>query len=536
MTETDGQPVLSLSQLGLAAGGAPIVCDVHLDLRAGEILCLLGPSGTGKSLIARAILRLDEGVRITTGAVRLGSRTLSELPAPALRRVRGAEIGMIFQEPAASLNPVRRIGAQMAETLRLDGVRGAEARGAAAAWLSRVGLDPEVLRAFPHELSGGMCQRVMIAMALSRRPRVLIADEPTTALDAVTQAEILALLDRLRREEGLAILLVTHDEAVARAHGDRVAHMRAGRIESVRPVRRDAEDSPQTPAFRDTVETEAVLALRGLTVRHMGAARPALRDVSLTVRRGEVLALVGQSGSGKSTLARAALRLLPDGVAQGRIEIEGRDVTSLEPRPLRAMRARMQMVFQDPMQSLDPRRSLGRQIGDTLRNFGVPRHDVRARVAEMADRMGLDPALLGRRPGGVSGGQRQRAALARALIARPALLIADEAFASLDPEIRSRMETLLSEVQQARDLACLFISHDIAQVARIAHRIAVMWQGRIVEEGPAASVLHSPAHAYTRALIAASAGRALPLPPSPDPAEALWEIAAGHYVLAGESA
>ncbi len=551
----DHAPVLQLSGVTLRFAGrvAPVVEEVSLRVAAGEVLCLVGASGSGKSVTARACLRLEghEGGRIEAGAIRLGKGDtaveMQDLPPGRLRALRGRQVAMIFQEPAASLNPVRRIGAQLEEGLRAKaGLGRAAARLRALALLARVGFPaPEAIqRAYPHQLSGGMCQRVMIAMALAAGPRVLVADEPTTALDAVAQAEVLALLDDLRRDMGLAILLITHDRGVVARMADRVAVMAGGRIVETGPAS-EMLRAPRTAAARDILAgsqtaryrappaddaTAPVLAVRNLQVAYAGHATQAVRGVSLEIARGETLALVGQSGSGKTTLARAALRLIP--LAAGRVLLDGDDITGLAGQALRRARARMQMIFQDPLLSLDPRRALGRQVADPLRNFGVPAPERAARVAALFERVGLDPDLMDRRPVEVSGGQRQRVAIARALVLDPRVIVADEALASLDPHMRERIAELLVSLQHERGLGCLFISNDIAAVARIAHRIAVMHEGRIVETGPARAVLETPGHGYTRSLIAAAAGGPVKSPLAPAPPDArLQEVSPGHMVL-----
>lgn len=551
----DHAPVLQLSGVTLRFAGrvAPVVEEVSLQVAAGEVLCLVGASGSGKSVTARACLRLEghEGGRIAAGAIRLGKGEttveMQDAPPDRLRALRGRQVAMIFQEPAASLNPVRRIGAQLEEGLRAKaGLGRAAARLRALALLARVGFPaPEAIqRAYPHQLSGGMCQRVMIAMALAGGPRVLVADEPTTALDAVAQAEVLALLDDLRRDMGLAILLITHDPGVVARMADRVAVMAGGRIVETGPAS-EMLRAPKTAAARDILAgsqtaryrappaddaTAPVLAVRNLQVAYAGHATQAVRGVSLEIARGETLALVGQSGSGKTTLARAALRLIP--LVAGRVLLDGDDITGLAGQALRRARARMQMIFQDPLLSLDPRRALGRQVADPLRNFGVPAPERAARVAALFERVGLDPDLMNRRLVEVSGGQRQRVAIARALVLDPRVIVADEALASLDPHMRERIAELLVSLQHERGLGCLFISHDIAAVARIAHRIAVMHEGRIVETGPARAVLETPGHGYTRSLIAAAGGGPVKSPLAPAPPDArLQEVSPGHMVL-----
>ncbi|RKF14976.1 ABC transporter ATP-binding protein [Roseovarius spongiae] len=498
---------------------------VSLDLEAGRTLCLVGESGAGKSVAGLAMLRLEghDGGRLTGGRIVLrgaeGEIDLAQASESVLRGVRGRRIGIVFQDPMGALNPVLSVGAHLVEALRLQGrtPRGA-AQARARELLEEVGM-PEPgrrLRQYPHQLSGGLRQRVMIALALARDPDVLIADEATSALDVTVQAGILALLDRLRRDRGLALLVITHDMGVVAQVADRVAVMQAGRIVEEGPVRRvlDAPRHPATRALLDAARATddapaeppargaaPLLQVSGLGVWHDGVA--AVRDASLEIGRGRTLALVGESGSGKTTLARALMQMERAGA--GRITFDGQAVGALRGRALRAMRARMQMVFQDPMDSLDPRMRLGAQVGEPLRNYRIgARAERRARVAELFALVQLDPALMRRFPHQVSGGQRQRVAIARALALNPALILADEPVSALDPPVRAEILALLRRLQAELGLSYLFVTHDMNVVAQIAHDVAVMQGGRIVESGPAAQVLTRPEHAYTRALLAAA--------------------------------
>lgn len=504
---------LALCGLGVSApDGTEILQGIDLSIGAGEVLCLLGPSGAGKSVLGRVVLRLDllDGNRITAGRVRLDGRDLTALPPAELRQLRGGLAGMVFQDAAAALTPGRRIGAQLIESLRLQpGMRRREARAQAHDWLRRVELGPEVMQAYPHELSGGMAQRVMLALALARGPKLLIADEATTALDPVTQAGILDLIVRLRREEGLAVLLITHDAGVARRLADRVARIEAGRIVADGPVAEMLGFAPVRPEAGRAPETAPWLRAEGLCLDYPargGGRKAALRDVALDLRRGECLALIGPSGAGKTSLARALLGI--ERLSGGQVQVEDRVLLGAGQSLSRADRARFQMIFQDPLQSFDARRSLGAQIADSPCNFGVTRPEAEERATALSARLGLDAALLTRRPGAVSGGQRQRAAMARALILAPELLIADEALSAFDPVLRAEMVALLQAEQAARGMALLLISHDMALVAELAHRVAVVAGGEIVEEGPAAEVLRAPRHAVTRALLAEAGGMA----------------------------
>lgn len=504
---------LALCGLGVSApDGTEILKGIDLTIGAGEVLCLLGPSGAGKSVLGRVVLRLDllDGNRITAGRVWLDGRDVTALPPAELRQLRGGLAGMVFQDAAAALTPGRCIGAQLIESLRLQpGMRRGEARAQAHDWLRRVELGPEVMQAYPHELSGGMAQRVMLALALARGPKLLIADEATTALDPVTQAGILDLIDRLRREEGLAVLLITHDAGVARRLADRVARIEAGRIVGEGPVAEMLGSAPVRSQAGRAPETAPWLRAEGLCLDYPargGGRKAALRDVALELRRGECLALIGPSGAGKTSLARALLGI--ERLSGGQVRVADRVLLSAGQSLSRADRARFQMIFQDPLQSFDARRSLGAQIADSLCNFGVTRPEAEERATALSARLGLDAALLTRRPGAVSGGQRQRAAMARALIFAPELLIADEALSALDPVLRAEMVALLQAEQAARGMALLLISHDMALVAELAHRVAVVAGGEIVEEGPAAEVLRAPRHAVTRALLAEAGGMA----------------------------
>ena len=535
------QALLSLRDLRLRYGAGPeVLCGVSLEIAAGGMLSLIGPSGVGKSALSRAILRLDEasGAKMTGGCVLWDGRDISEMDAVALRSLRGGGVGTVFQDASAALNPVLRIGVQMREALHLHGeLRGQATQARAEALLADCQIpDPErIMSQYPHQLSGGLRQRVMIAIALAGRPRLLIADEPTSALDASLRSALLALLDRLRRKKGLALLLVTHDMAVARRMGGDVAVMDAGRVVETGPV----DEVLARPVHAQTRALVAarpgrasgqgapppgagVLSVRGLGVRYpsgsaisRGGRRSlwAAHDVSFDIARGETLALVGESGSGKSSVARAILRLGP--AAQGRVDLGGHNVLSLAPRALHMARAEMQMVFQDPMGSLDPRRTLAAQVAEPLQNYARPAG--KSVIEALFAQVGLPPDLMARYPHQASGGQRQRVAIARALALEPALIVADEAVSALDTHVQGEILNLLQGLQQRLGLAYLFISHDLAVVGQIAHRIAVMTEGRIVEIGPVERVLHAPQHPYTRRLMAAAALDAAPGPPGSPP-------------------
>ena len=560
--------VLAVEDLRVAFGAAEVVRGVSFAIERGETLALVGESGSGKSVSALAVMGLlPPRARVGAGALRLGGEDLTRLGEPALRRLRGARMGMIFQEPMTSLTPVLTIGRQMTEGLRVHrGLSASAARERAVGMLDRAGIpDPASrLGQYPHEFSGGMRQRVMIAMTMALEPELLIADEPTTALDVTVQAQILDLMRELTREAGTSLLLITHDMGVVAEMADRVAVMRHGEIVETggagevfaRPrhaytralldavPRLDARTRPAPPAPPQPVlEFEEVgrsFAGRGF-LRRGGAVR-ALDGVSLAVMPGETLALVGESGSGKSTLGRIGTRL--DTEHSGRVRVEGEDITALAGVRLRRLRARVQMIFQDPFASLDPRFTTFRTLAEPLViHQGLRGADLRARAASLLDRVGLPGDALDRLPHEFSGGQRQRIAIARALAAEPRVIVADEPTSALDVSVQAQVLALLEELQAGSGLAYLFITHDLAVVRRIAHRVAVMRAGRIVELGGVARVLDEAAHPYTRALLAAApepdpsrrreAHPAPPEAPFEAPSErALRRVAADHWVAA----
>jgi len=523
-------PVLSVRDLRVAFGETEAVRGLSFDIHRGETLALVGESGSGKSATALSILRLieREGGRIAEGTIRLGGERPAEITAlapAALRALRGDRIAMIFQEPMTSLNPVMTIGAQLTETLTLHrNLRGAAAREAARAALERVKVpEPDRrLRQYPHELSGGLRQRVMIAMALICEPEVLIADEPTTALDVTTQAEILRLIAALQRDMGMAVLFITHDLGVVSEIADRVVVMKDGvKVEEGRTT--DLFARPRAAYTRELMAAspklgegapaplsgpEPVLKVTGLTTVFGGglfsgqAPVPAVRDVSLELGRGETLGLVGESGCGKSTLARSIMRLIEP--AAGRIELMGARIDGLSPTALKPHRSRMQMVFQDPYASLNPRMSVRDLVTEPAVLHGLLEPREREAVAvDLLSRVGLPADAVRRYPHQFSGGQRQRLCIARALSVRPQIIVADEAVSALDVSNARRVTDLMAEIQHRDGVSFLFISHDIAVVERVSHRVAVMLKGEIVETGPTEQVLRDPQHAYTRRLLSA---------------------------------
>ena len=523
-------PLLTIERLSLTINGTPLLHEVSLVLAPGEITALTGESGSGKSLTALSVMGLLPPGARTSGRILLGDCDLLSLPEEALCALRGDDVGMIFQEPMTALNPVQTIGAQVAETVRIHtALSRAAARTRAAETLARVGLGSVPLDRYPHELSGGQRQRVVIAMAIALRPRLLIADEPTTALDVTTQARILDLLKRLVAEDGMALLLITHDLAVVAEVADRIAVLQRGRVvetgatEAVLRAPRDPYTRALLAASTHAVDLapapppRPLLSVQNVTRRYrlargtlLGPARSlvAVNDVSFTVAAGERLGLVGESGCGKSTLTRAILGLEP--VDGGAVTLDGAPVGPGRTAP--ATMARMQMVFQDPYGSFDPRHRVGRSIAEPFHLMAdAPTGAARAAaVARALTDVGLSPADADRYPHEFSGGQRQRLAIARALITTPDLVVFDEAVSALDVSVRAQVLDLIADLGRRRPFAYLFISHDLTVVRSVTDRVMVMQAGRIVEEGPTEAVFTAPRHAYTRTLLAAAPTLTLP--------------------------
>jgi peptide/nickel transport system ATP-binding protein len=516
--------VLAVDGLTVRFGQSePVVRQVSFRVAPGEIIAVVGESGSGKSVTARAVLGLLPRAAVVTGSVRLAGRELLGLRPAELRAVRGARVGMVFQEPSAALNPAFTVGWQLAEALRAHRkLTRRQARARAVELLELVGIpDPERrVRHYPHQLSGGQQQRVVIALALAGEPEVIIADEPTTALDVTVQAEILGVLEDLRVRLGTAIVLITHNLGVVDEIADRVVVMRRGQVVEQAPVAElfSAPESAYTRELLDAVPKfgdhrpapapdDAVVELHEVSVDYPG--RPpfrAVEAVSLRVGRGEVVGLVGESGSGKSTVARVVAGLLAP--AAGSVEVFGTSLTGQAPAGLRELRRRIGFVFQDPAGSLNPLLTVGDCIAEPLRvhRFG-DRSARRERVAELLDAVRLPVAYAARFPRELSGGQRQRVGLARALALRPDLLIADEPTSALDVSVQATVLELVRRLQAELGFACLFISHDLAVVDGLAHQVAVLRHGHIIEQGPPGRVLHAPAEPYTRQLVAAIPGR-----------------------------
>ncbi|TQK68765.1 MULTISPECIES: ABC transporter ATP-binding protein [unclassified Nocardioides] len=535
------EEVLSIEHLAISfAHPRPAVEDVSVALHRGEILALVGESGSGKSMTARAVLGLLPPGARATGSIRYDGEEILGLPEADLNQIRGARIAMVFQEPQTALNPVRTIGWQLREALRAHGTRSRKAATERAIELLRAVEIPEPerrLSSYPHQLSGGQKQRVVLALALANEPDVLLADEPTTALDVTVQAEILRLLDRIRERTGTAIVLITHNMGVVAEIADRVVVLQAGHVveegetralfaqprepytktllASVLrlPERSDVEEVAERPSRDAPAGVVPAVEFRGVHV-HYGSSRrgrafPAISDVSLSVAPGEVVGLVGESGSGKTTLGRLAAGLVP--LADGQVLLRGEDVLAAPRAERRHLRRGLAFVHQDPEASLDPRYAVGASIREPLdiHRVGTPA-ERDARVAELLEAVQLPVSYAERRPRELSGGQRQRIALARALALEPALLVADEPTSALDVSVQARVLALFRDLQEQLGFACLFISHDLAVVHQVADRVAVLRAGQLVEIGPVGRVFAQPEADYTRRLLDAV--------PVPDPA------------------
>ncbi len=520
--------LLSIRNLSLSIHGAPILSAVSLDVGAGEIVAITGESGSGKSMTALATMGLlPRGAR-TNGTVALDGTDLTQLSERKLCGLRGREVGMVFQEPMTALNPVQTIGRQVAETILIHrAMTPAKAEERAREMLDRVGLPAErfPLDRYPHELSGGQRQRVVIAMAIALRPKLLIADEPTTALDVTTQAQILALLKSLTADFGMGLLMITHDLAVVSDMADRIAVMQKGRIVEQGPTRQlfarmehpytralfEASDHrvamPPAPADpRPLLQVKGVVRDYPLPKTQLFAPRQhhrAVDNVSLTLNTGDRVGLVGESGCGKSTLTRAILGL--EEVQAGQITLDGEPVFTGH-RPNLATRRRIQVVFQDPFGSFNPRHRVGRLITEPFHLLDTPPKGTarEAAIAEALTAVGLTPNDAQRYIHEFSGGQRQRIAIARALIIRPELIVFDEAVSALDVRVRAQILDLIARISDEHGLAYLFISHDLSVVRRVTDRVFVMKAGQIVEDGPTEQVFSAPQHPYTRSLIAAA--------------------------------
>ncbi len=533
MQHTQAGPLLELDRLRVTFGETVAVQDVTLAIQRGERVALVGESGSGKSVTALSILRLLSDADVS-GTIRFNGEDLLAKSEREMRGLRGSAIAMIFQEPMSALNPLYTVGEQIAETIVVhDGVPAKEARKRAVALLARTGIaEPgKRVNSYPHQLSGGQRQRAMIAMALACRPRLLLADEPTTALDVTIRAQIVELLLELQRDEaekrGMAVLLITHDLNLVRHFAQRVAVMERGvlvesgpveqvfaspqhpytqRLLQSRPERAVVPVLPISPVLLEArdVSVEFKTKLPGFAGWFRSGRFRAVADASVSVRQGETLGIVGESGSGKSTLAMALLGL--QRTAHGEIEFQGRALASYRGREQTALRSNMQVVFQDPFSSLSPRQTIERIVGEGLA-LHRPQLDAEARrdkVISVLREVGLDRTVLYRYPHEFSGGQRQRIAIARALVLEPRILILDEPTSALDVSIQQQVLKLLAELQHKYNLGFVFISHDLAVIGAMAHRVAVMQNGSIVETGEVEKIFATPAHPYTRKLLKAA--------------------------------
>ncbi len=531
-------PVLEISNLQIAlpkgADRPYALQDLTLTINPGEIVCLVGESGSGKSLSAGAIMRLlpEPHVRVTHGTIKLEGTDLYSLSAADMKKLRGNRIGMIFQEPMTALNPQKTVGWQIDEVLRLHTkLSRKERRAAVLDMLAEVKIpDPEsAYNAYPHQISGGQRQRVMIAMALILKPRLIIADEPTTALDVTTQAQILKLIRDLQREHDTGILFITHDFGVVAEIADRVAVLRLGELVEQGPAS-EVLNHPQHPYTKaliasvpaltppepkPSVEAQPIILkasalrktfkARGGLLTGQRSAVPAVKDLSFELRQGETLGVVGESGSGKTTVSRIVTRLLE--ADSGKVDVNGKDFLSASPREVRAMRKDIQMVFQDPMASLNPRRRVVDLIAQGPIVHGVPKAQAHAKARELLELVELSPAAADRFPHEFSGGQRQRIGIARALALEPRIIVADEPVSALDVSVQAQVLRLLADLRERLNLSLLFVTHDLRVAAQLCDRIIVMSKGEIAETGPTAEVFANPRHEYTQRLLASIPGK-----------------------------
>ena len=607
LDHSDQRPIADIQELRVAfqTKDGPVlgVEDVSFSINAGETVCVVGESGSGKSVSSLSLMRLVEfgggeiaGGRLIFDRKNEGPIDLANTEQELMRSIRGNEIGMIFQEPMTALNPVFTVGRQLTEGLRLHrglGRQAAEDRALDLLKQVRIPEPARRLKQYPHELSGGMRQRVVIAMALACEPRLLIADEPTTALDVTIQAEILALMDRLKRETGTAVMFITHDMAVVAQMADRVVVMfRGNKVEEgtveeifenpqhpytkallaavpkLGEMRGKAAPEPMKLMGRAQNEIKPIpgteepllevrnlitrFPVRGGFFRRLVANVHAVEDLSFTINKGQTLSLVGESGCGKSSAGRSILRLVEP--QSGEIVLDGKDIMALNDRELRTARLDMQMIFQDPFASLNPQMQLGDQVAEPMRNFAMFKgEEGRKRVEMLFDRVELPRSFMRRYPHELSGGQRQRVAIARALALNPKLIIADEAVSALDVSVQAQVLNLMMELQSELGLSFLFISHDMAVVERVSHFVGVMYLGRIVEMGPRARVFENPQHPYTQALMKAvpiadprqrKDEKDLNFKPIPSPIHPVSHVAepsvyveveTGHFVLTTDS-
>ncbi|MEM5477989.1 ABC transporter ATP-binding protein [Pacificibacter sp. AS14] len=534
-TQSGSSPVLSVRDLSVALPGkhdrAYAVKDMNFDLMAGEILCIIGESGSGKSVTANTIMGLlPDVMTIESGSIDFKGRALLEMPEHELRKLRGRAVSIIFQDPLSALNPLMTVGDQIREVLDAHSIGTKDSRAQKVVeMLTEVGLPDPVLiqHQYPFRLSGGQRQRVMIAMALALNPDVLIADEPTTALDVTTQAQILDLIARIQKRKGMSVMFITHDFGVVAEIADRVIVMEKGDLVE-QGVAKDVLSKPQhpytkkllaaVPKMRESDRTRDEKPPVALEVRNLhktyrtrsgflGRMREvkAVDDISFTLHRGETIGIVGESGSGKSSMGKVLMKLIP--ADSGEIRFQGANMLAMDEENFRHLRPRIQMIFQDPYASLNPRFTIGQAltVGPIAHNL-LTREDARKKAEGLLELVGLGGAAFDRYPHEFSGGQRQRVGIARALMFDPEVIVADEAVSALDVSIQAQVLELLDHIRRERRLAMVFITHDLRVASQISDEIIVMHRGKMVEYGPPSQIFHAPEHEYTRSLIAAIPG------------------------------